>query len=342
MASKVVAAQWIRNWLAGRRQRVCINQTISSWTPVTSGVPHGSVLGPLLFLIYINDLDNGIVSKISKFADDTKLCHSSRHPDEVLELQKDLNRLVDWANIWLMNFNIGHNNIQQQHIGHNNIQHNYTMANQQLIITEVQRNLGITITRDHKWQKQNEKSCKTANRIQGFIARNFNYKSTELMIPLYKSIVRPHLEYVVPFWSPHLRWNIDKMERVQRKPAKMIRGIRNLVYQQWLKDLELISPVQRRLREKVIEVFKYLNRFNNVCPIGLFNYDFNDRTRNNGKKWIVKRFNTSVAQHFFPINITTTCNGPPYDVVNSGTVNKFKNSLDARWEGNPPDVQVNW
>ena len=63
-------------------------------------------MGPLLFLIYINDLDNGIVSKISKFNDDTKLCHSSRHPDEVLELQEDLNRLVDWANTWQMNFNI--------------------------------------------------------------------------------------------------------------------------------------------------------------------------------------------------------------------------------------------
>ena len=89
------AAQWIRNWLAGRRQRVCIIQTFSSWTLVTSGVPQGSVLGPLFFLIYINDLDNGIVSKISKFDDDTKLYHNSRHPDEVLELQEDLNRLVD-------------------------------------------------------------------------------------------------------------------------------------------------------------------------------------------------------------------------------------------------------
>ena len=100
------AAQWIRNWLAGRRKRVCINQTFSSWTPVTLDVPQGNVLGLLLFLIYINDLDNGIVSKISKFADDTKLCHSSWHPDKVLELQEDLNRLVDWANTWQTNFNI--------------------------------------------------------------------------------------------------------------------------------------------------------------------------------------------------------------------------------------------
>ena len=81
------AGQWIQNWLAGRYQRVYINQNFSSWTPVTSCVPQDSVLGLQLFLIYINNLYNGIVSKVSKFADDTKLCHSSRHSDEVLELQ---------------------------------------------------------------------------------------------------------------------------------------------------------------------------------------------------------------------------------------------------------------
>ena len=92
------AARWIRNWLAGRRQQVYINQSYSNWAPVTSGVPQGSVLGPLLFLIYINDLDINIVSKMSKFADDTKLCHRARNPDDVMELQEDINKLVEWAN----------------------------------------------------------------------------------------------------------------------------------------------------------------------------------------------------------------------------------------------------
>ena len=87
------------------------------------------------------------------------------------------------------------------------------MANQQLIVTEEQSDLGITITRDLKWQKQTENSCKTANRVLLFIARNFNYKSTELMLPLYKSIVLPHLEYAVQSWSPHLCRDIDKMEK---------------------------------------------------------------------------------------------------------------------------------
>ena len=120
----------------------------------------------------------------------------------------------------------------------------------------------------------------------------------------------------------------------------MIPEVRNHSYQQQLKDLRKfrklsISLVERRLRGQLIEVFKYLNRCNNVSPIGLFDYDFNDRTRNNKKKLIVKRFNRSVAQHFFPINITTTWNALPYNVVNSRAVNTFKNHLDAHWKTTP-------
>ena len=131
---------------------------------------------------------------------------------------------------------------------------------------------------------RNNPRKETTNRVPGFIARNFNYKSTELILPHYKSIVRPHLEYAVQFWSPHLRRDRDKMKKVQRKATKMIPGIRNHSFQQRLKDLELVSLVQRRLRLQLTEVFKYLHRFNNVSPIGLFDYDFNDRTRNTGKK----------------------------------------------------------
>ena len=196
-------------------QQYCLT-TFSSQTPVTSGVPQGCVLGPLLFLIYINDIENFIVSKISEFADDTKLCHSSRHPDGV---RLTVNSLVDWANTWQMNFNI--DKCAVMHIGHNNIQHNYTMEIQELIATDEQRYLGITITRYLKWQKQTEKSCKTANRVLGFIICKFNYKRAELMLGLYKSLVRPHLEYTVQFWSPHLCRDIDKMERVQRRATQL-------------------------------------------------------------------------------------------------------------------------
>ena len=159
------------------------------------------------------------------------------------------------------------------------------------------------------------------------------------MLPLYKSIVRPHLKYAVQFWTPHLCRDKDKMERVQRKATNMIPEIRNHSYQQRLKDLELIGLVHRRLRGQLIEVFKYLNRFNNVSPIGLFEYDFNDRTLNNGKKIIAKRFNTSVAQHFFLINITKTWNALPYDEVNSPPPSLISGGNDEL-EPNTADLRV--
>ena len=106
--------------------------------------------------------------------------------------------------------------------------------------------------------KHADKSCKTANRVLGFIARNFGYKNRELILPLYKSLVRQHLEHAVQFWSPHLRRDINEIEKIQREATKMILEIRNHSYHQWIQDLKLISFVQRRLRGQLIEVFKYL------------------------------------------------------------------------------------
>ena len=105
------AARWIRNWLAGRRPRVCINQSYSNWASVTSGV-----------------------SKMSKFADDTKLCRSTRNPDDIRELQEDINKFVEWANKWQMNFNVDKCSVM--HIGYNSMQGNYNMSNQQLPTTD--------------------------------------------------------------------------------------------------------------------------------------------------------------------------------------------------------------
>ena len=129
---------------------------------------------------------------MSKFADDTKLSHRARNPDDIMELQEDINKHVEWANKWQMSFNVDKCSVM--HIGHNNIQSNYNMSNQQMPTTDQQCDLGIIITKDLKWQKQTEKSCKTVNRVLGFIARNFRYKNKELILPLYKSLVRQHLE----------------------------------------------------------------------------------------------------------------------------------------------------
>ena len=105
---------------------------------------------------------------------------------------------------------------------------------------------------------------------------------------------------------------------------------------------ELISLEQMRLRGQLIEVFKYLNEFTTASARRLFDCDLNDRTRNNGAKLIVKHFNTSVVQPFYPIKITSNWNALPSEVVSSRTENSFKNSLDKHWAENPPNVIVNW
>ena len=112
------------------------------------------------------------------------------------------------------------------HIGHNNMQSNYHMSNQQLPTTDQQHGSRNHHQR-HQVAKTNRESCKMANRVLGLIARNFRYKSKELILPLYKSLVRPHLEHAVQFWSPHLRRDIDKIEEIQRTATKIIPEIRN-------------------------------------------------------------------------------------------------------------------
>ena len=122
----------------------------------------------------------------------------------------------------------------------------------------------------------------------------------------------------------------------------MIPEIRNYSYHLRIQDLDLISLVQRRLPGQLIEVFKCLNEFTTASARWLFDYDLNDRTRNNAAKLIVKHFNTSVGQHFYPIKIRTTWNYLPSEVVSSRTVNSFKNSFDKHWAENSPNVRVNW
>ena len=119
--------QWLANWLKGREQRVCIDGSSSGWRQVLSGVPQGSVLGPILFLIYINDLDLVVHNEILKFADDSKLFGVVTNVCEANSLQSDLNlnSLIQWTDQWQMKFNF--EKCKVMHIGHRNIEYTYEM-----------------------------------------------------------------------------------------------------------------------------------------------------------------------------------------------------------------------
>ncbi|KAF2361543.1 Protein of unknown function DUF4817 [Trinorchestia longiramus] len=302
-------SRWIQNWLTGRTQRVVIHDETSDPALVTSGVPEGSVLGPLLFIIYINNLDVGIISKINKFDDDTKLCHSAFTERDRATIQSDLNRLLQWSETWQMSFNI--ENWSVMHVGANNRHFQHTMYNIPIETVQQQRDLGVIVTENLKHDKQVEKSVKNASRILGFTARNFEYKSKNIILPLYKALVQPHLEYAVQLWSPTLRKDINKMEKIRRKATKMIPELCNLSYERRLQRLELISLEQRKLRGQLIETFKYLNGLNNVTLEGLFEKDGNVRTKSNSKKLLLRNFKTSQAMNFFPVKIASTWNQLP-------------------------------
>ncbi|KAF2354420.1 Reverse transcriptase domain [Trinorchestia longiramus] len=151
-------SRWIRNWLTGRTQRVVIHDETSDPALVTSGVPQGSVLGPLLFIIYINDLDVGIISKINKFANDTKLCHRAFTERDRATIQSDLNRLLQWTETWQMSFNIEKCSVM--HVGANNRHFQHTMYNIPIETVQQQRDLGVIVTENLKHDKQVENASK--------------------------------------------------------------------------------------------------------------------------------------------------------------------------------------
>src|SRR6218665_3453577 len=132
--------RWIENWLKDRRQRVGIRGAFSEWMGVISGVPQGSVLGPLLFIIFINCIDKGVLSKISKFADDTKLCKDVVTEEDASVLREDLRRLYEWAKDWQMLCNI--DKCSAMHMGRGNKKLKYDTGGLALRASEEERDLG--------------------------------------------------------------------------------------------------------------------------------------------------------------------------------------------------------
>jgi len=139
--------QWIENWLKGRKQRVHVKGLGSNWLPVTSGVPQGSGLGPVLFLIYVNDMDSDLHSWILKFADDTKIFNGIKDKSDCAMVQQDLNTLQNWATKWEMSFNAIKCKIV--HIGKQlgTDPCEYVINRQKLEVVTKEKDLGIILTK---------------------------------------------------------------------------------------------------------------------------------------------------------------------------------------------------
>ena len=161
---------WIEQWLTDRRQRVVVDGEVSNWKSVLSGVPQGSVLGPILFLVYINDLEEGVIGKILKFADDTKLFTKTKEIGDKKNLQDDIDKLVKWSEKWQMLFNFG--KCKCLHIGPGNTNMTYEMGGSILSTTVKEKDLGVTMNANMKVSEQCRIAASKGNQVLGMIRRN--------------------------------------------------------------------------------------------------------------------------------------------------------------------------
>ena len=327
---------WIQDFLTNRTQVVTVNGETSDEGLVTSGIPQGSVLGPLLFVAYINDLPQHADNEIRIFADDTKLFARSDDQQARESIQKDLDSLCKWSEDWLLGFHPQKCAVMR--LGNAPEEHKYTMTTtingqdvrHELAETEAEKDLGVIVDRKLTFKNHVAQSTAKANRTLGVVRRSFDHLSDRTFVQLYKSLVRPMLEYGHSAWSPHQKQLQQEVENVQRRATKLIGRLKTKTYPQRLKELKLPSLQYRRLRGDMIDTYKYVNGIYNTTSPRLEPYSGPD-VRGNSKKLAKNQVRLNVRGSFFAERVVSTWNSLPDSVVTAPSINAFKNRLDKYW-----------
>jgi len=268
------------------------------------------------------------LSLILKFADDTKVFRRVSNSVQRQLLQDDLDKLCVWADSWQMEFNVA--KCKAMHIGSRNKQFSYMMKGHQLDVVTTEKDLGVFISSNLKVAEHEhcyDAYC-NANKMLGLVQRTIKHRSPDLMVRLYKSLVRPHLEYCSPVWNPHYRKDKLLLERVQHSFTRLFDDLKNLTYSDRLNKLKLWSLEERRNRTDLIELFKMVRGLSSV-PLQTY-LQLADGRYTRGHRWkLVKAHSTCDARlYFFSVRVLNRWNSLPQCAVDVKTVNAFKNQLE--------------
>ena len=324
--------KWITSFLTNRKQFVKINNSVSNSLNVTSGVPQGSVLGPTLFIYFINDLPNVVKSsKVKIFADDTKVYNSIKNPDNVKCLQNSIDEMFLWTQKWLLKFN--KDKCKVLHLGKNNPKNKYFIGSEnervELEETDLEKDLGIFIDPNLDFKKHIKSIVKKASFLSYKILKNFTYRDSNILIPLFKSLIRPILEYGNSVWTNGLKKYRNLVENVQRKFTKHIKGLNEIAYEDRLSKIKLPSLEYRQHRGDMIQVFKIANNFYDPATTNtIFQFNRNSKLRGHDLKIVKQRVNKTKFASFFSNRVVNSWNKLPNFIVNSKSINEFKNSFD--------------
>lgn len=254
--------RWISNFLINRRQKVTIRGYVSRSEEVVSGVPQGTVLGPLLFLAHVSDIDRNIRnSTVSSFADDTRLLKSINTNDDRVQLQEDLNIIYNWASENNMMFNNGKFELLQYSTS-SEIGGEWEYrgpSGERIGRVECTRDLGVIMTDTGDFDQHIERVVTRSKRKIGWIWRTFRTRKVEQMLTLYKSLILPTLEYCCQLWCPSTVGMIQSLEAVQRTFTARLSGMKEYDYWQRLEKLSLYSLERRRDRYRILYTWKMAN-----------------------------------------------------------------------------------